>query len=87
MTDEEKIKKLEKQIEDLQFHVEEDDKYYAKLELDYVDLQVKYNESLKDPYNFIRCCEQRNELDKDKQLRWTQDQKDFLEEYLHYFND
>lgn len=80
MTDEEKIRNLERQIE-------EENKYYSKLELDYYELNAKYKDSLKDPYNFIRCCEQRNDLDKTKQLRWTQDQKDFLEEYLQFFND
>ena len=87
MNQEDKIAQLEKQVADLEFFIKNGDNNYEELSEKYYELEEKYDESLKDVYNFIRCCEQRNDLDKNKQLRWTQDQKDFLEEYLQFFNN
>ena len=87
MNIEEENQKLKKQVEDLQYHIEQDDKLYSELEEKYYELNEKYNNSLKDVYNFIDCCEQRNTINKELSLRWTNDQKTFLEEYLNFFNN
>ena len=84
MTQEEHIYELKQEIEELNEKIQ-DIKYDRDMAL--LDMQEKYADALIDPQNFIRCCEQRDQLLGSHDLTWSQAQKDFLQEYLQFFNN
>ena len=84
MTQEEQIYELQQEIERLNDKIQ-DLKYDRDVAI--VDFQDKYKDALIDPQNFIRCCEQRDQLRGSHDLTWSQAQKDFLQEYLQFFNN